>query len=137
MLVIHCTSWQEAAPEHTALLLHPSELQEYNFVCITAALLVTFATPGMRHEAKRCYLFAQKSAQKQGHSADVRRCCAEMEISQLLVRGVCVENKHQPWLHSVRSLLYCSSLRLTLDFTTSQVHTQLQAGTPRFLYANS
>lgn len=105
MLVIHCTSWQEAATEHTALLLHPSELQEYNFVCITAALLVTFATPGMKHEAKRCYLLAQKSAQKQGHSADVRRCCAEMVIAQLLVRGVCVENKRQPWLHSVRSLL--------------------------------
>lgn len=44
-----------------------------------------------------------------------------MVIAQLLVRGVCGENKHQPWLHSVRSLLYCSSLKLTLDFTTSQV----------------
>lgn len=45
---------QEAASEHRALLLHPSELQEDNFVCVTAALLVTLATPAMRHEAKRC-----------------------------------------------------------------------------------
>lgn len=48
-----------------------------------------------------------------------------------------MENKHQPWLHSVRSLLYCNSLRLTLDFTTSQVHSQLQAGTPRCIYQHA
>lgn len=82
-------------------------------------------------------LVVQKSAQKQRHSADVRRCCAEMIIVQLLVRGVRAENKHQPWLHSVRSLSYSSSLRLTLDFTSSQVRTQLQAGTPRHIYQHA